>query len=426
MRGRVLQIVDDSNLECSSLDIQSQLPVSIMVSSEGTSSLGDALVKSYEVCASNSHLMSSAFSQGCSDISALMMRIPSSADLEPRFQRVIDRYVENLFAASSRLCDLVNYASLRQKSLATTKLVGLIEQLGHESVAKLDEHTLQKALALPDHTLQQYEIRLSRLLLKQALKMRPCEDNLLTIFDDRAFAYDLRSKQTSSYRSNVFELSSGITLLNCGTIVITGGFNHPRKSWGFDIKRQKIKPLPSMSEGRGSHCSLLLNNQLYVMGGRNECGELLDTTEIWNGETWVQGAKMNSMREGASSITIGNFIYVFGGSDTTLLSTGEYFDGEQWRMLNYTLPEALSAVGLIALSKTRVLIAGGLSGTGLSKSVYELRVKTGKSRLVSTLQRGDIFKSVGYVHEGRLLLMGSFGVHSIRGDWTSKFKPYKS
>jgi hypothetical protein len=75
----------------------------------------------------------------------------------------------------------------------------------------------------------------------------------------------------------------------------------------------------------------------------------------------VQGAKLNTMREGASPITIGRFIYVFGGSDASLLSTGEYFDGEQWRLLNYTLPEALSAGGLVTVSKTRVLIAGGFS-----------------------------------------------------------------
>jgi len=429
MRGRVLKVLGEAELDSPQLEESVHSSSFIgrsepsVVESEAKSP-DEAIVKMYEGSSSDSHILSSAFSQNF-DLSALMKEFPAAGVLEPRFQKLIDRHLENLFSASSKLNDHVNFASARQKVMVTNKLIGMIEQLGKDKVASLDDRTLAKALSLPKYTTQQYEIRLSKLLLKQAKRMRPCDDSLLTIFDDKAFAYDLRSKQTTSYRSNVFELSSGITLLNSGTIVITGGFNHPKKCWCFDIKRQKIKNFAGMNEGRGSHCSLLLNNLLYVFGGRNERGELLDSSEIWNGENWMQGPKTKSKREGASAIELRHRIYVIGGSENELLSTGEVFEGDQWHMLDYELPEPLSAVGLVAISRTRILIIGGFCRDGLSKNIYELRVTSGKCRLVGTLQRGDIFKSNGYLQKNQILLLGSLGVHSIKEDYTSKFRPYK-
>lgn len=387
-------------------------------------SLDEAEVKLPEESSSHSHLMSSAFSQF--DCNSLMRDLPSVAPLEPRFQSLIDRHIESLYAASNRLSELVHFASARQRIIVTNKFIELVEQQGQEKVSRLDDAAIAKAISLPRYTVQQYEIRLSKLLLKQALKMRPCKDNLLTIVDDKAFAYDLRSRQTIAYRSNVFELSAGITLLNSGSIVITGGYNHPKKCWSFDIKRQKIKSFSGMNEGRASHCAFLLNGLVYVLGGRNERGDLLASTEMWDGNDWLYGPNMRIKREGASAIVIRNCIYVFGGSEDDLLSSGEYFDGEHWHLLDYELPEALSAVGLVAISKSRVLIVGGYCANGLSKAIYELRVRSGKCRQVGTLQRGDIFKSAGHIHEDCIILLGSLGVHTIKEDFTSKFKPYKN
>lgn len=427
MKGRVLKVLEDEDLESLHLDLHSyEVQSSVIIDQDpDAKSPSETFVKMTDPSPSNSHLMSSVFSYDALDFSSLLKELPAAASLEPRFRKLIDRNIDGLLAACNRIRDLVSFASARQKVMATNKLVGLIEQLGKEKVDNLDDRTLARALSLPKYTIQQYEIRLSKLLLKQALKMRPCKDNLLTIFDDKAFAYDLRSRQTTAYRSNVFELSSGITLLNTGTIVITGGFNHPRKCWYFDIKRQKIKTFSNMNEGRGSHCSLILDNLLYVIGGRNERGQLLASTEIWDGQTWQQGALMNSGREGASAVMLRGRIYVFGGSGDELLDTGEVYENNTWNKLDYKLPEALSAVGLVAVSNSHVLIAGGYTSTGLSKAIYEVRVSNGKCRKVGDLKRGDIFKSAGFVHDSKVLLLGSLGVHSIKEDWSCKFKPYK-
>lgn len=96
---------------------------------------------------------------------------------------------------------------------------------------------------------------------------------------------------------------------------------------------------------RSSHCVVLLNGKLYLIGG--ECDSLiLDTMEIYDPESqppdnWIKGSSMNHPRSAFGACAHGKYIYVFGGKGNYSSRTIERYDPtkNQWTFFaNMPLP----------------------------------------------------------------------------------------
>ncbi|CAG9314174.1 MID1 [Blepharisma stoltei] len=183
--------------------------------------------------------------------------------------------------------------------------------------------------------------------------------------------YDLESQRTSTMSIRSAEIIprwSGFVLLPNGNILITGG--KPSKESGAKLtafylnpETGETTPAPSMINGHSSHICLLINNEVYVLSGKNEINQTLNHCEVLNLATqnWRSIASMAYGRTCASGVHIKNCIYVFGGYQTTVNNTIERYsiESNNWQLLPTILPDKLWQHGCYALDSSQILIFGG-------------------------------------------------------------------
>ncbi|HMB89616.1 MAG TPA: DUF5666 domain-containing protein, partial [Rhodothermales bacterium] len=107
----------------------------------------------------------------------------------------------------------------------------------------------------------------------------------------------------------------------------------------------------------------VLDGHIYVLGGQDALGNILDTTTRYNPRTnqWSTLPPMNKPRVNAAAVTYNGKVYVIGGrsSDNTVLNDVEFFDPatNTWQPFH---PIAVERQGLAAvLRDTSLFVAGG-------------------------------------------------------------------
>lgn len=92
-----------------------------------------------------------------------------------------------------------------------------------------------------------------------------------------------------------------------------------------------------MDRARFNAAAVVLNNKIYVMGGRGDSNEVLNKVEVFDPltQTWDDVSNMREDREGLAAFVLDNVIYAAGGSDDNaqILNSVEYFDATEntWR-----------------------------------------------------------------------------------------------
>jgi len=107
------------------------------------------------------------------------------------------------------------------------------------------------------------------------------------------------------------DLSSILSDIRGTSIVEAFDFN--TMSWDTNIAR--------LNTPRAYATAVSLDDSIYVMGGINDSGRVLNTVEVYDPSknSWHYGPSMLRHREGAASVVYGDSIFVFGG--------GSMFDG---------------------------------------------------------------------------------------------------
>ncbi|XP_076817499.1 kelch-like protein 9 isoform X2 [Clavelina lepadiformis] len=131
---------------------------------------------------------------------------------------------------------------------------------------------------------------------------------------------------------------------NDSRLVIIGGVDpHDRVSnqlFAINGDMSKSDFLPPMHEGLCSHCSCVLNNFLYVLGGQNmfdERGTTAVNTVIRYDprfNIWMRIASMNDRRAGFTCSVVDNRLYALGGVNATgRMSSMECYslEDDRWR-----------------------------------------------------------------------------------------------
>ena len=78
------------------------------------------------------------------------------------------------------------------------------------------------------------------------------------------------------------------------------------------------RPIPQMSEPRLTACSVIIDNEMWVMGGYDDEGDnALATVEVYSPKTnsWRSCTPMSQRREGAVAGVVGGRLVVAGGCD---------------------------------------------------------------------------------------------------------------
>ena len=200
-----------------------------------------------------------------------------------------------------------------------------------------------------------------------------------------------------------------------GTPVVLGGWR--AEGANTEVATDKVwrvvnsrwVELPPLLQPRAAGAAAVVGDRLVVTGGVGANGRLLNTTEVFDGNSWKLGAEMPTPRQMLGAASDGKVVYAVGGTDGAAdLPTVEAYDpaADSWTSLP-ALPQPRSDLG-VAIADARLVAVGGLSAGQVLKSVA-----------VMDLATNDMGRFAGHEHRaarhGRRR-GGKVGVCDRRGD----------
>jgi serine/threonine-protein kinase PknK len=169
-----------------------------------------------------------------------------------------------------------------------------------------------------------------------------------------------------------------------GNPVVLGGWKStgPNKVASDQVWRvvnSRWVEMPHLLQPRAAAAAAVVGRRLIVTGGVDANGAPLNTTEVFDGNSWTLGAPIPTPRQLLAGASDGKLMYTVGGtsgdSDLTMV---EAYDpaAKTWTSLP-PLPTARSDLG-VALVDGRLVVVGGISGGQVLKSVsvFDLMAKT--------------------------------------------------
>ncbi|MFZ1178064.1 MAG: protein kinase, partial [Mycobacterium sp.] len=135
--------------------------------------------------------------------------------------------------------------------------------------------------------------------------------------------------------------------------------------------------LPHMLQPRAAAAAAVVGDRIIVTGGVDANGGMLNTTEIFDGNSWTLGAPIPTPRQMLAAASDGKLVYTVGGTNgNSDLATVEAYDpaAKTWTPLA-GLPQARSDLG-VAIADGRLVAVGGLSAGQVLKSVAVLDLMT--------------------------------------------------
>jgi serine/threonine protein kinase/N-acetylneuraminic acid mutarotase len=164
-----------------------------------------------------------------------------------------------------------------------------------------------------------------------------------------------------------------------GTPVVLGGWRTDGadttvatdKVWR--VVNSKWVELPPLLQPRAAAAAAVVGDRIIVTGGVGADGQLLNTTEIFDGAAWTAGAPLPTPRQLMGVAADDKAVYTVGGtSGPSALKTVESYDpvANKWTTLA-DMPEARSDLGA-AISDGRLIAVGGLTGGQAVKNVDAL------------------------------------------------------
>ncbi|XP_077295648.1 kelch-like protein 20 isoform X3 [Arctopsyche grandis] len=162
------------------------------------------------------------------------------------------------------------------------------------------------------------------------------------------------------------------------TILIIGG-EHDRVSC-FDLVTKETTQLQSMQKERRYFAATVIDDQIFVIGGRNERNGAMDSVERYDlvTNTWTNMAHMLTPRCGHGITVIGKEIYAIGGCDNSnnKLNTMEIYNTQQdvWRAAP-KMNEKRYYFAAVAMGN-HIYAIGGHCGLSSLKSVERFDIKS--------------------------------------------------
>lgn len=135
--------------------------------------------------------------------------------------------------------------------------------------------------------------------------------------------------------------------------------------------------LPRLLQPRAAAAAAVVGGRIIVAGGVDSNGALLNTVEIFDGNSWTLGAPIPTPRQMLAAASDEKLVYTVGGNNGTAdLATVEAYDpaAKSWTRLP-DLPQPRGDLG-VALADRRLVAVGGQSAGQVLKSVSVLDLTT--------------------------------------------------
>ncbi len=163
-----------------------------------------------------------------------------------------------------------------------------------------------------------------------------------------------------------------------GNPVVLGGWqsagtNKAATDKVWRVVNSRWVELPHLLQPRAAAAAAVVGDQIVVTGGVDANGALLNTTEVFDGNSWTLGAPIPTSRQMLAAASDGKLVYAVGGTNgNSDLATVEAYDpaAKTWTSLpNMSQPR--SDLG-VAIADQRLVAVGGLSRGQVLKSVAML------------------------------------------------------
>lgn len=145
--------------------------------------------------------------------------------------------------------------------------------------------------------------------------------------------------------------------------------------------------LQPMARARFNAAAVVLNNKIYVMGGRGDNNAVLNQAEVYDPVTQTSEdiSNMREDREGLAAFVLDNVVYAAGGSNANaqILNSVEYFDaaGNTWRdFATWDLGVARASFAALTFADS-VYTFGGFSTFGPLNRVQRYHPASGAAEL---------------------------------------------
>lgn len=135
--------------------------------------------------------------------------------------------------------------------------------------------------------------------------------------------------------------------------------------------------LPHLLQPRAAAAAAVVGDRIIVTGGVDAKGALLNTTEVFDGNSWTLGAPIPTPRKMLAAASDGKLVYTAGGTNGNAdLATVEAYDPatKTWTRLA-DLPQPRSDFGA-AIADRRLVAVGGQAAGQVLKSVAVLDLAT--------------------------------------------------
>ena len=167
------------------------------------------------------------------------------------------------------------------------------------------------------------------------------------------------------------------------------------------------RPIAPMSGPRCGACSVIIDNEMWVMGGVDDDRNALATVEVYSPKTnsWRSCTPMSQRRYGAVAGVVGGRLVVAGGyGDGRFLSSAEAYTGTGWTPLPPMPHEAWLATACVL--NGRLYVMGGEGSNKLQ--VLEMTEENGLSWSCKADLPAIRVSAASVVHEGRVWVMGGY------------------
>ena len=178
-----------------------------------------------------------------------------------------------------------------------------------------------------------------------------------------------------------------------------------RTADGAILYHGKLLPIPPMSCPRRSACSVVIDNEMWVMGGTDDDGNDLAMVEVYSpkANSWRSCTPMNQRRWGAVAGVVGGRVVVAGGfCDGEFLSSAEAYTGTGWTPLPPMPHEATWATACVLNGRLHVM-GGHESNT---HQVLQTTEENGLAWTVKADLPANRHGAASVVFQGNIWVMG--------------------
>ena len=163
-----------------------------------------------------------------------------------------------------------------------------------------------------------------------------------------------------------------------GTPLATAEAFDPASGW---------TPMPTLRHARADAAAAVLDGRIVLSGGRDDDGEPTDDVEVYDPEAdrWESFDGLKTEREGHGLATLGGTLIALGGADEegSLLATSESYTGD-WGPYSWTLDPARARFGMVTVGDG-VVVVGGFSAFGPLQRVDRFTTDGGASSALAPL-----------------------------------------